>query len=75
MVIQLLQTCVLGQKGVLLNLPVSRAHDLIRADIAVEYDFKVVKPESKEQPKKRGRPKKDENALFVKAGEAEVPGE
>jgi len=42
-----------------------RSHDLIREGVAEEfrveqdYERKVVTPESKETPKKRGRPRKN----------------
>jgi hypothetical protein len=65
MILRLLKNCVLGRAGVLLNLPLGRSHDLIRAGVAEEfaveqdYERKVVSPESKETPKKRGRPRKN----------------
>lgn len=65
MIVRILKNCVLGRAGVLLNLPMGRSHDLIREGIAeefaveVERERKVVSPESKEQPKKRGRPRKN----------------
>lgn len=66
MIVQLTKNCILGRKGFLLNLPMGRATDLIRAGIADEYEFKVVEPEIKEQPKKRGRPRKND-ALHLEA--------
>jgi hypothetical protein len=65
MIVRLLKTCVLGRAGVLLNLPLGRSHDLIRGNVAEEfaveqdYERKVISPENKEQPKKRGRPRKN----------------
>ena len=65
MIIRLTKTCVLGRAGVLLNLPVGRSVDLIRSGVAEEFaveqdrERKVVSPEVKEQPKKRGRPRKN----------------
>jgi hypothetical protein len=65
MIVKLIKTCVLGRVGVLLNLPLGRSGELIRAGLAEEYtveqdyERKVVNPETKEQPKKRGRPRKN----------------
>lgn len=55
---------VLGKTGHLLHLPMSRAGDLVRTGLAIEItpmrdiERKVMTPEIKEQPKKRGRPAK-----------------
>ena len=65
MIVRLLKKCVLGHSGVLLNLPMGRSQDLIRGGVAEEFaveqdrERKVVSPETKEQPKKRGRPRKN----------------
>jgi len=64
MVIRLTTNCVLGKAGQLVNLPVGRGYDLIKAGLGYEYfsemdkERKVMDPEIKEQPRKRGRPRK-----------------
>jgi hypothetical protein len=64
MVLRLIKNCTLGRVGQLVNLPIGRAADMIKNGLAYEFfsemdrETKVVEPEIKEQPKKRGRPKK-----------------
>jgi hypothetical protein len=64
MVVRLTKNCLLGRSGQLVNIPVGRAYDLIKAGLAYEHiaeldrQTKVVNPEIKEEPKKRGRPRK-----------------